>query len=45
MAPNQSLCQNLSGILRSMSKLSEELTEAIGLMEAPRWTLIHSSVE
>ena len=23
----------------------EELTEAIGLMEGPRWTLIHSLVE
>ena len=34
-----------SEILRSMSKLSEGLTEAIGLMEGLRWTLIHSSVK
>ena len=45
MAPNQSPCQNLSGILRSVSKLSEGFTEAIGLNEGPRWTLIHSLVE
>ena len=36
-------CQNLSGILKS--KLLEGLTEAIGLMEDQRWTLIHSLVE
>ena len=32
-------------IQQSVSKLSEELTEAVGLMEDPRWMLIHSSVE
>ena len=36
---------SLSGILRSVSNFSEELTEAIGLMEDRRWMLMHSSVE
>ena len=45
MAQNQSLYQNLSGILRSVSKPSMGLTEAVGLMEDPEWMLIHSSVK
>ena len=35
----------LSGLLRTMSKLSEGPVGAIGLMEDPRWTLIHSLVK
>ena len=45
VAPNQSPCQSLTGLLWSVSKLTMGLTGVIGLMEDPRWTLIHSSVE
>ena len=36
-------CQSLTGLLRSMSKLSEGLIGVLGLMADPEWTIVHSS--